>query len=245
MDGDQEREEELVVLVDVPAEQTRGHDSVAEARDRKQLRDSLEQSEHDCLEVRDRMHSDVRTRAARCPGAAADDSQRPDKARFSKGSRNLLLIAVAAAALTGCGLNVASPDLFVLTRTGQPRPLTMLVNDGGTIRCNGGRSMTLSDPLLIQARALASTLDKDAKATLRIPPRPRQRRRLFDQAPGRHDLVPGHGGNEPSRARPGRAVRRPGCPAGLPASGVISVSRSEPCRSIARGPGRDRRSRAA
>ncbi len=81
------------------------------------------------------------------------------------------MIAVAAAALTGCGLNVASPDLFVLTRTGQPRSLTMLVNDGGTIRCNGGRSMMLPDPLLIQARALASTLNTDAKAGLRIPPR--------------------------------------------------------------------------
>lgn len=85
--------------------------------------------------------------------------------------RNLLLVAVAAAALTGCGLNVASPDLFVLTRIGRPRPLTMLVNDGGTIRCNGGRSMMLPDPLLIQARALVSTLDNDAKAGLRIPSR--------------------------------------------------------------------------
>ena len=44
-----------------------------------------------------------------------------------------------AGALAGCGLNVASPDLFVLTRTGQGGKLTLLVNDGGTVRCNGGK----------------------------------------------------------------------------------------------------------
>jgi hypothetical protein len=77
---------------------------------------------------------------------------------------------LAAALLTGCGLNVESPDLFLLTRTGQPRPLTMLVNDGGTVRCNGGRQMTLPDPLLVQARGLASDLDADAKAGLHIAP---------------------------------------------------------------------------
>ncbi len=44
----------------------------------------------------------------------------------------------------------------------------MLVNDGGTIRCNAGKQRSLSDPLLIQARQLASDLDKDAKHNLRI-----------------------------------------------------------------------------
>ena len=37
----------------------------------------------------------------------------------------LFLPAVLAAlALAGCGLNVQSPDLFLLTRTGQGKPLT-------------------------------------------------------------------------------------------------------------------------
>lgn len=79
----------------------------------------------------------------------------------------------AGLALAGCGLNVQSPDLFLLTRTGQGKPLTLLVNDGGTIRCNGGKSRRLSDPLLIRARSLASDLDKDAKKPLRIQPGPR------------------------------------------------------------------------
>ena len=83
-------------------------------------------------------------------------------------------VAVAALALSfvlaGCGLGVQSPDLFVLTRTGQSRALTMLVNDGGTIRCNGARAKPLSDRLLIDARQLASDLGKDAQARLRITP---------------------------------------------------------------------------
>ncbi len=74
----------------------------------------------------------------------------------------------AAASLAGCGLNVQSADLFVLTRSGQGPTLTMLVSDGGTIRCNGRKPQALPDPLLIEARQLASDLDKDAKAGLRI-----------------------------------------------------------------------------
>jgi hypothetical protein len=75
---------------------------------------------------------------------------------------------VAAAVAAGCGLAVQSPDLFLLTRVGQGKPLRLLVNDGGTIRCNGGSPKKLSDPLLLQARTLASDLSKDAKAGLRI-----------------------------------------------------------------------------
>jgi hypothetical protein len=70
--------------------------------------------------------------------------------------------------LASCGLQVSSPDLFVLQRTGQGRPLRLLVNDGGTIRCNGGPKKAISDQLLIQARDLATNLDKDAKANLRV-----------------------------------------------------------------------------
>jgi hypothetical protein len=77
-----------------------------------------------------------------------------------------------AIVLAGCGLDVQAPDLFVLTRTGQRSKLTMLVNDSGTIRCNGGKARSLPDPLLLQARDLASALDGDAKEKLRIASRP-------------------------------------------------------------------------
>jgi len=72
-------------------------------------------------------------------------------------------VACAGLALAGCGLGVKSPDLFLLTRTGQGEKLTMLVNDGGTIRCNRGRSRPLSDHFLLQARDIAEHLDSDVQ----------------------------------------------------------------------------------
>jgi hypothetical protein len=79
------------------------------------------------------------------------------------------IATTACMVLAGCGLQVSSADLFLLQRTGQGKPLKLLVNDGGTIRCNGGPMKTISNQLLLQARDLANNLDKDAKAQLRIP----------------------------------------------------------------------------
>jgi hypothetical protein len=84
-------------------------------------------------------------------------------------SRTLPLVLISALMLAGCGLNIQSPDLFVLTRTGQGQRLTLLVNDSGTIRCNGGKAKPLADTLLIQARDLAGNLANDSRAKLRIP----------------------------------------------------------------------------
>ena len=75
-------------------------------------------------------------------------------------------------ALAGCGLNQQSPDLFLLTRTGQGPKLTLLPNDSGTIRCDGGKARTLPDSLLIAGRDLAQDLDKDARRGLTIKPAP-------------------------------------------------------------------------
>jgi hypothetical protein len=82
--------------------------------------------------------------------------------------RSTAALIAFAAIVAGCGLNVQAPDLFLLTRTGQRGRLTLLVNDGGTVRCNGGRARSLPDPLLLQARDLANSLNGDAKANLRI-----------------------------------------------------------------------------
>jgi hypothetical protein len=83
--------------------------------------------------------------------------------------RRGLLAAVVASLVAGCGFTVQSADLFLLTRTGQGRDLTLLVSDGGTIRCDGARARHLSDPLLLRARDIAAQLDGDAKRNLRIP----------------------------------------------------------------------------
>jgi hypothetical protein len=77
-----------------------------------------------------------------------------------------------AAVLGGCGLNVVSPDLFMLTRTGQGATLTLLVNDGGTVKCNGAAPRSLPDPQLLQARDLAASLDTDVKSHLKLGPSP-------------------------------------------------------------------------
>ena len=80
---------------------------------------------------------------------------------------------VIAAALSGCGFNVQSPDLFLLTRTGQGTKLTLLVNYGGTLRCNGGKSRQMTDSMLITARDLSDNLADDGTKNLTIPATPR------------------------------------------------------------------------
>ena len=103
-----------------------------------------------------------------------------------------LATGAACVSIAGCGLNVASPDLFVLHRTGQGQTLTLLVNDSGTIRCNGGKTKPISDPLLLDARDLAKDLDKDVQSKPPFPPAGRQRLPLQGHAPGRDAVVQRH-----------------------------------------------------
>jgi hypothetical protein len=91
-----------------------------------------------------------------------------------KGARSvvplvLALLAVLALPLVGCG--AAYPDLFVLTRSGSlpGAKLTLLVNDGGTVACNGGAPRTLPDARLLDARDIATSLADDAKDDLVLP----------------------------------------------------------------------------
>jgi hypothetical protein len=87
-------------------------------------------------------------------------------------TKRVIAAVALAAGLAGCGTDIQSPDLFVLTRAGPGPKLTLLVNDSGTIRCNGSKAKSISDSLLIQARDLADDLDKDAKSRLKLPVRP-------------------------------------------------------------------------
>ena len=80
------------------------------------------------------------------------------------------VVLLLAALVTGCGFEVEEPDLFLVTRTGaQGHKLSLLVNDGGTISCDGGKPKNLPDPLLLQARDLATNLNADVSAKLRFP----------------------------------------------------------------------------
>jgi hypothetical protein len=84
------------------------------------------------------------------------------------------LLAIAAAVLAlvslGCG-GVRAADLFLVTRTGSgpSAPLTLLVNEEGVARCNGGPHLKLSDAQIVQARALQEELHGPASAGLTLP----------------------------------------------------------------------------
>jgi hypothetical protein len=83
--------------------------------------------------------------------------------------RRAAVLALGALLLAGCGLNVQSADLFLLTRTGPSGTLTLDVSDAGTIRCNGGDAHMISSSRLISARDLADNLAPDAHHNLRLP----------------------------------------------------------------------------
>jgi hypothetical protein len=87
--------------------------------------------------------------------------------------RGAAALVASVAVLAGCGLNVQSADLFQVTRVGQGQKLSLLVNDSGTIACNGGKPKSLPNRLLLQARDLATDLNSDAKKKLRYPVSPR------------------------------------------------------------------------
>jgi len=70
-------------------------------------------------------------------------------------------LSTAAAIIMGCG--APSADLFVVTRSGSipGARLTMLVGDGGTVRCNGGPEHELTSQQLIDARKITFELNGD------------------------------------------------------------------------------------
>lgn len=82
------------------------------------------------------------------------------------------LLVVAMLVGAGCGESVELPDLFVVTRTGGGEKLTVRINEGGTVYCNGGTAHQLSDPQLIQARGVTEELQTPSSKHLKLPPRP-------------------------------------------------------------------------
>jgi hypothetical protein len=79
---------------------------------------------------------------------------------------------VATLAIGGCG-GLRAADLFIVYRTGsspQSR-LTMLVNEEGGVHCNGGPTLKLGDPQIVQARAIQEELHDPASKHLSLPAR--------------------------------------------------------------------------
>jgi hypothetical protein len=83
---------------------------------------------------------------------------------------------VAGVVLGGCG-GVTAPDLFIVQRSGSGphATLTLLVNEEGGVSCNGvsassGRKLKLSDPQLVQARAIQEDLHDPASKHVALAP---------------------------------------------------------------------------
>lgn len=79
------------------------------------------------------------------------------------------LALVAALLAAGCG--TPSADLFVVERTGDlpDAELTLLVSDGGTVRCDGGEERQMAQDRLLEARELARDLAPVLEAEPRLP----------------------------------------------------------------------------
>jgi hypothetical protein len=74
---------------------------------------------------------------------------------------------------TGCGGGVLSGDLFEVKRTGSVpgASLTLVVNEGGTVRCNGGKPLPIGDPQLVLARGIQEELKEAVSNHQYLPPR--------------------------------------------------------------------------
>ena len=81
---------------------------------------------------------------------------------------------------------------------GAGRKLTLLVNDGGTIRCNGGAARSLPDPLLLQARDLATRSRRRRPGrNCGFPRPPNSVYRYNVRLQSGTIWLPGHGGGHP------------------------------------------------
>ena len=84
--------------------------------------------------------------------------------------RTSLLALAAAAVVIGCGSE--PPDLFAVQRAGNVpgARLRLVVSDSGTVRCDGGKAIALSDTELLDARQLQRDLRTPAEHRLRLKP---------------------------------------------------------------------------
>ena len=90
--------------------------------------------------------------------------------------------AIAAASILGSCGGIKAPDLFIVERTGTVpgARLALVVNEEGGVRCNGEPTQTepthptlkLSDPQLVEARAIQEALHDPASRHLSLSPGP-------------------------------------------------------------------------
>ena len=85
---------------------------------------------------------------------------------------------VLALALAAAGCGTPPPDLFEVKRTGEDRNanVVVVVNDVGSVTCDGEKHPLEAD-LLLRARQLLRDLQPQAELHLELPPGPRSQLR--------------------------------------------------------------------
>lgn len=85
----------------------------------------------------------------------------------------LCALLLGALLAVGCG-GITPPDLFIVKRSGAgPHAgLTVLINEEGGVRCNGGPELKLTDPQLVKARAIQEELEKPSSHHLALAAQP-------------------------------------------------------------------------
>ncbi len=84
------------------------------------------------------------------------------------------LAAVLALALLAAGCGTPPPDLFEVKRSGEDRNanVDIVVNDGGSVTCNG-KEHPLKADLLLRAREILREISPQAELHLELPPGPK------------------------------------------------------------------------
>jgi hypothetical protein len=87
-------------------------------------------------------------------------------------------VAVLALALAAAGCGSPPPDLFEVERRGDDpnANVDVVVNDGGSVSCNGEEHRLDAD-LLLRARQVLRDLEPQAELHLELPPGPRSQLR--------------------------------------------------------------------
>jgi hypothetical protein len=85
-----------------------------------------------------------------------------------------IAVAVLALALAAGGCGTPPSDLFEVERSGADRNanVDVVVNDGGSVTCNG-KEHRLDAELLLRARQVLRDLEPQAELHLELPPGPR------------------------------------------------------------------------
>ncbi|HEY2202230.1 MAG TPA: hypothetical protein VGH56_10080 [Solirubrobacteraceae bacterium] len=93
-------------------------------------------------------------------------------------SRRAAVAAIAAASILGSCGGIKAPDLFIIERTGTVpgARLTLVVNEEGGVHCyqdptHPGPTLKLSDPQLVEARAIQEDLHGLASKHATLVPR--------------------------------------------------------------------------